>query len=100
MREWGQVKKPAPPTRTDRDSGVAVSGVGGARGGRTHTDRITIASQDVVSEEAFTFVGDRTRLTMEAEVGHRRNKKIDWGDEVKRNIREDRTLSAHSEAIP
>ena len=84
----------------DRDSGAAVSGVGGARGVRTQTDRLTGAAQDAASEDAATLVGDRTVLTVEAELGRRRKKKIDWVDEGKRNICEDMTSSAHSEAMP
>ena len=64
----------------DRDSGVAVSRVGGARGGRTWTDRIKGETQDALSEEAATLVKDRTGLTVEAEVGRHRKKNIDWGD--------------------
>ena len=50
-------------------------------------------------EEAVTFVGDRIGLTAEADVRRRRNKTIDWGDGVKRNIRDDMTLRNHSEAM-
>ena len=32
-----------------------------------------------MSEEAATLVKDRMGLTVEAEVGRRRKKKIDWG---------------------
>ena len=53
-----------------------------------------------MSEEASIFLGDRTGLTAEAEVGWRRKKKIDWGDGGKRNICEDMTSSTHSEAMP
>ena len=70
------------------------------RGGRTQTDRLTVAAQNTVSEEAATLVKDRTGIKVEAEVGRRRKKKIDWGDGGKRNIREDRTSSAHNEAMP
>ena len=66
MRKGGQVTTPTPPpppNRTDRDSGVAVSGVGG------QTDRLTGASQDAVSEEAVTLVGNnRTGKRVEAEM--------------------------------
>ena len=53
-----------------------------------------------MSEEDAMLVKDRTRLKVEEEVGRCRKKKIDWGDGGKRNIHEDRTLSAHSEARP
>ena len=65
MREGGHVTKPTPTTRTDRDSRAAVRRVRGTRGGINQTDRITGASQDVVSGEAATLVGDRTGLTLE-----------------------------------
>ena len=52
-----------------------------------------------MSEEADMLVKDRTGLTVKAEIGRRRKKIIDWGDGGEINIREDRTLSAHSEAI-
>ena len=61
----------------DSDSGAAVSGVRGARGGRTQTDRLTAAAQDTVLEEATMLVKDKTGLTVEAEVGRRRKKKND-----------------------
>ena len=99
MREGTQVTKPTPPTRTDRDSGAAVSGVGSAQGGRNQTDRLTGEAQDTVSEEAATLVKDRKGLTIEAQVGRSRKKKIDWGDGGKRDIREDRTSISYSEAI-
>ena len=100
MHKGGQVKKPTPPIRTDRDNSAAISGVAGARGGRTQTDRLTGAAQDAVSEEADMLVKDRTGLKLGAEVGWCRKKTIDWGDGGRRDIREDRTLSAHSEAKP
>ena len=100
VREGAQVTKPTPPTRTDKDSGAAISGVRGARGGRTQTYRLTGAAQDVVSEESATLVKDRTGLRVEAEVGQRRKKKIELGDRGKRNIRKDSTYSAHSKAMP
>ena len=101
MRVQGNKTTPPPPsTMTDRDIGVAVSGVGGARGGRTQTERLTGAAQDAVSEDALKLVDYRAGITEEAEVGWRRKKTIDWGDGRKRNIREDRTSSAHSEAMP
>ena len=53
----------------DRDNRAAVSGVGRARGGRTHIDRLTGAAHDAVSEEAATLVKDRTGLKLELEVG-------------------------------
>ena len=60
-----QVTKPTSPlTRTDRDSGAAVSGVGVV--GRTQTDRLTGAVQDVVSEEEIMLVGYSTGLTADA----------------------------------
>ena len=62
----GNKTNPPPPTRTDSDSGAAVSGVGGARGSRTQIDRLTGAAQDVVLEEAATLEKDRTGLTVEA----------------------------------
>ena len=99
MREGAQVTKPTPLTRMDRDSGAAVSGVRGARGGRTHTYRLMGAAQDAVLEEATTLLKERTVLTVEAEVGRRRKKTIDWVDGEKINICEDRTSSAQSEAI-
>ena len=43
---------------------------------------------------------DITGLTVEVELGWSRKKKIDWGDGGKINIREDRALSAQSEAMP
>ena len=97
MPPW--LKKTPSPTRTDRYSRAAVSGVRGARGGRTQTDRIAGAAQDAVLEEASMLVGDRTGLTAEAELGRRRNKTIDLEDWGKWNICEDMTSSAHSEAI-
>ena len=104
VREGDKVKKPTPPqtppTRTNRDSRAAVRGFKGARGGRTHKDRLTGAAQDVVSEEADTLVKYRMGLTAEAEVGWQRKKTIDWGNGEKRNTREDRTSSAHSETMP
>ena len=86
MSEGSQVTKPTSPNRTDRDSGAAVSGVGGARGGRTQTERLTGAAQDAVSEDALKLVDYRAGITEEAEVGWRRKKTIDWGDGRKRNI--------------
>ena len=68
--------------------------------GRTHTDSLMGAAQDEASEEAATLVKDRTGLTAEAEVGRHRKKTIDWGNGRKRDIRKDRTSSAHSEAMP
>ena len=100
VHEGTQVTKPTPPTKTDRDNREAFSGVGGARGGRTQTDRLTGAAQDAVTEEAAKLVKDRTRLKVEAEVGRCRKKTMDWGSGGKRGIREKRTLCAHSEAIP
>ena len=100
MSEGDQVTKPTPPSRTDRDRGAAVSGVGGARGVRTQTDMIMGAAQDAVPEEAATLVGEMTGLIEEAEVGRHRKKTIYWGDGRKRNICEDMTLSSHSEAMP
>ena len=67
-------------------------------GGRTQTDRLTGTAQDTVLEEAAMLVKDRTGLKVEAEVGWCRKKTIDWGDGGRRNICEDRKLSAHSEA--
>ena len=46
------------------------------------------------------LVKDRTGIKVEAEVSRCRKKTIDLGDGGKENIREDRTLSAHSEAKP
>ena len=101
VHEGAQVTKPTPPpTRMDRDNRAAVRGVGGARGGRTQTDRLTGAAQDAVSEEAATLVKGRTGVKVEAEVGICRKKTMDWGNGGKHNIRENRTLSAHSEATP
>ena len=80
VHERSQVKKESSPTRTDRDSGAAFSGVGGAQGERTQTGRLTVVAQDAVSEYASTLVGYRTGLAEEAEVGRRINKIIDWGD--------------------
>ena len=51
-------------------------------------------------EDAAKLVGDRTVLTVEAEVGRSRNKTLDWGDGGTRNICEDRTSSDHIEAMP
>ena len=81
VHEGGQVTKPTPSIRTERDNRAAISGVAGARGGRTHTDRLAGAAQDAVSEEAAMLVKDRTGLKVEAEVGRCRKKTIDWGDE-------------------
>ena len=53
-----------------------------------------------MSEEAATLVKYRTALKVEAELDRLRKKTIDWGDRGEINIREDRTLSAHSEAMP
>ena len=101
MHEGAQVKKNnPPPTRMDRDNRAAVSGVGRARGGRTHTDRLTGAAQDAVSEEAATLVKYRTGLKVELEVGRSRKKTMELGNDGKQNIREYRTLSAHSESMP
>ena len=100
VHEGTQVKKPPSLIRKDRYNRVAVSGVAGAQGGRTQTYRLTGAAQDAVSEEDAMLVKHRTGLKVEAEVGQFRKKTIDWGDGGKRNIREDRTLSAHSEAKP
>ena len=58
------------------------------------------AALDAVLEEAAMLVKYRTGLKVEAEVGWCRNKTIAWGDREKRSIREDRTLSDHSEAKP
>ena len=87
VREGAQVTKPTPLNRTDRDRGAVVSRVGGAQGGRTQADRLTGVAQDAVLEEAATLVGDRKRLTAEAELGQHRKKKIDWEDGGKRDIR-------------
>ena len=57
-------------------------------------------AQDTVSEEAAMLMKNSTGLKVKAEVGRCIEKTMDWGYEKKRNIREDRTLSAHSEAIP
>ena len=53
-----------------------------------------------MSEEAAMLMKNSTGLKVKAEVGRCIEKTMDWGYEKKRNIREDRTLSAHSEAIP
>ena len=53
-----------------------------------------------MSEEAAMLVKDRRGLKVEAQVVRCRKKTSDWGDGGRRNIREDRTLSAHSEAKP
>ena len=58
------------------------------------------AAQYAVSEEAAMLVKDTTGLKVEAELGRCRNKTIAWVDREKRSIREDRTLSDHSEAKP
>ena len=100
VREGAQVKKPTPPTRTDRDSGAAFSGVRGVRGKKNQTDRLTGAAQDAVLEEASMLAKYWIGLTVEAEVGWRRKKTMDWGDGGKINICEDRTSSDHSEAMP
>ena len=57
-------------------------------------------AQDAVSDKAATLVGESTGLTAEAEVGRRRKKLKCKRDGGKRNIREDMTSIAHSEAIP
>ena len=48
-------------------------------------------------EGTATLVKDRTGLKVELEVGQCRKKTMDLGDGSKRNICDDRTLSAHSE---
>ena len=101
MHKGDQVTKPTPPPiRTDRDNKAAISGVADARGGRTHTDRLTGATQDAVSEEAAMLVKDRRGLKVEAQEGWCRKKTSDWEDGGRRNIREEWTLSAHSESKP
>ena len=100
MHEGAQIKNQPPPIRTDRDNRAAISGVADARGGRTHTDRRTGATQDAVSEEAAVLVKDRRGLKVEAQVSRCRNKTSEWGDGGRWNICEDRTLSAHSESKP
>ena len=95
VHEGAQVTKPTLPTRMEIDSGVEVIGVGGARGGRNQTDRLTGVAQDSVLEESATLVKDRKVLTVQAEVVWRRKKTIDWGDGGGIYIREDRTSSAH-----
>ena len=54
VNEGAQVTKPPfpPPIRMDRDNKAAISGVADAQGGRTHTDGLTGATEDAVSEEA------------------------------------------------
>ena len=84
----------------DRDNRAAISGVAGTQGGITQTDRLTGAAQDAVSEEAAMLVKDKRGLKVEAQVGRCRKKTSDLVDGGRRNIREDRTLSAHSEAKP
>ena len=79
VHKGDHVEKPTPPIRTDRDNRAAISGVAGARGGGTQTDRLTGAAQDAVLEDAAMLVKDRTGLKVEAEVGRCRKKKIDWG---------------------
>ena len=56
-------------------------------GGRTQIDRLRVAAQDEVSEEAATLVKYSTGLKLKAEVGRCREKTMDWGDGGKRNIR-------------
>ena len=53
-----------------------------------------------MSEEAATLVKYRTGIKVEAEIGRCRKKTMDWGDRGKRNICEDGTVRAHSEAMP
>ena len=77
VHEGAQVTKQPPPIRTDRYNRAAISGFAGARGGRTQTDRLTVAAQDAVSEEAAMLVKDSTGLKVEAEVGRCRKKTID-----------------------
>ena len=79
---------------------MAISGVADARGGRTHTERLTGATQDAVSEEAAMLVKDRRGLKVEAQEGRCRKKTSDWEDGGRQNICEERTLSAPSEAKP
>ena len=43
-------------------------GASGSLIGRTRRDRATEAAQDAVAEEVVTLVGDRTGITVEAEV--------------------------------
>ena len=69
-------------------------------GGRTHTYRLTVAAQDAGSEEAAMLVKDRRGLKVEAQEGWCRKKTSEWEDGGIRNIREERTLSAHSETMP
>ena len=73
-------KKTPPITRTNRDSGAVVSGVGGAQGSSTQTESLTGAAQDEVSEEVVKLAVDRTGLTSEVEAGQGRKKRIDLGD--------------------
>ena len=100
VHEGAQVTKPTPTIRTDRDNRAAISRVADARGGRTQTDRLTGVTQDAVSEVAAMLVKDRRVLKVEAQVGRCRKKTSNWGDGGRQNIRDDRTLSAHSEAKP
>ena len=62
VHEGAQVTKPTPPIRTHIYIRAAISGVAGAQGGKTETDRLTGAAQDAVSEEAATLVKYRTGL--------------------------------------
>ena len=75
VRKGAQITKPTNPTGTDRDSGAVVSGVGGAQGRRTQTDRIMGTEQDEVLEESAMLVKYRTGLTVEVEVGRRRKER-------------------------
>ena len=85
--EGDQVTKPTTPTKADRDNRAVVNGVGGARGGRTQTERLTGEAQDAVSEESATLVKERTGLKVEAELGRYRKKTMDWGDGGKKECR-------------
>ena len=58
------------------------------------------AAQDAVSEEAAMLVKYRIRLKVEAQEGRCRKNTSDWEDGGRRNIREDRTLSAHGKGKP
>ena len=101
VHEGAQVTKPTPPPiRKDRDNKVEISGVADGRGGRTHTDRLTGATQDALSEEAAMLVKDRRGIKAEAQVGRCRKKTNNWGEGGRQNICEDRKLSVHSEAKP
>ena len=74
VRNGGQVRNPPPPPHQEGQRHFGVSRWSRSctreieKSGRTWTDRLTEAAQDAVLEEAVTLLGDRTGLTVEAQV--------------------------------